>query len=147
MAERTELMESLIKRLRLRIYDTDPIKNILDEDLEFTDDQLEGYILEALSNINEEEPRNNYRLDNFPKTSLLLDGAELFMFQARGLLHLRNQVSYSDAGFSVNLNDKSGHYQSWMQQKIVDYLRKLSDFKRGQVPRFRGLGSPMGWRW
>jgi hypothetical protein len=143
----SELMEGLIKRFRLRIYDTDPIKNILEGNLEFNDEQLEGYILESLANINEEEPRNNFRLEEFPKTSLLLDGATLFMFRARGLLHLRNQVSYSDAGFSVNLNDKSGHYQGWMQQEIVDYQRKLSDFKRGQVPRFRGLGSPMGWRY
>lgn len=146
MSETTPLMETLIERFRLRIYDTDPIKNILDGELEFTDPQIKGYILEALADINEEEPRNNYTLERFPKTSLLLDGAVLFMFQARGLLHLRNQVSYSDAGFSVNLNDKSGQYQSWMQQKIADYLRKLSDFKRGQVPRFRGVGSPMGWR-
>jgi hypothetical protein len=147
MSETTPLMESLIERFRLRIYDTDEVKNILEGTLEFTDPQIKGYILEALADINEEEPRNNYTLERFPKTSLLLDGAELFMFQARGLLHLRNQVSYSDAGFSVNLNDKSGQYQSWMQLKVVNYLRKLSDFKRGQVPRFRGLGSPMGWRY
>lgn len=140
-------MEELIKRFRNRIYDTDPIKNILVGDLDFSDEQIEGYIIEALYDINEAEPRTSLRIETFPKTSLLLDGALIFMLQAKGLLHLRNQVSYSDAGFSVNLDDKSGHYAQWMAQSIASYREKLKEFKRSRVPRFRGVDSPMGWWW
>ena len=138
-------MITLVERLRLRIYDTDPLLNILDGKLDFTDEQLQGYIIEALYDINEAEPQTRYKLDRFPKTSLLLDGAMIFLLQSKGLLHLRNQISYSDAGFSVNLDDKSGNYAQWMAQLASSYAMKLKEFKRAQVPRFRGVDSPMGW--
>lgn len=138
-------MNTLVQRFRNRIYDTDPLKNILEGKLDFTDSQLEGYIIEALYDINEAEPQTNLLIQGFPKTSLLLDGAMVFLLQSKGLLHLRNQVSYSDAGFSVNLDDKSGNYAQWMAQIQNTYLMKLKEFKRGRVPRFRGVDSPMGW--
>lgn len=139
-------LDTLVERLRNRIYDTDPLQNILSGKLDFSDKQLQGYIIEALYDINEAEPRTRLSVDRFPKTSLLLDGAMIFLLQAKGLLHLRNQISYSDAGFSVNLDDKSGNYAQWMAQLTNTYLMKLKDFKKSQVPRFRGVDSPMnGW--
>lgn len=138
-------MARLVERFRNRIYDTDPLKNILEGELDFTDAQIEGYITEAWYAINETEPRTNYPLQQFPRTALLLDGAMIYMLRAKGMLHLRNQVSYSDAGFSVNLNDKSGHYAQWMNQEVTLFYRELDKFKRAQVPRFRGVHSPLGW--
>ena len=139
-----EPMASYIRRFRNRIMDTDPLKNILnDYQLEFTDSQIAGFIEESWYLINEAEPRTSFRLERFPKTSLLLDGAMMMMLEARGLLHLRNQLSYSDAGFSVNLDDKSGHYAQWMAQKATLFYQDLKQFKRAQVPGFVGLGSPM----
>jgi hypothetical protein len=138
-------MEQLVPRFRIRILDTDPEKNTLLEDLEFTDDQVKGFIMEALHDINESEPTTSYPLEKFPKTSLLLDGAVCFALQARGLIQLRNQISYSDAGFSVNLDDKSGNYAQWLTMISTRYLNGVRDFKRSLVPRFRGVGSPMRW--
>ena len=139
-----EPMATYIERFRLKSLDTDPLKNILnDYQLEFTDQQIAGFIREAWYMINEAEPRTNFRLERFPKTSLLLDGAMLIMLEARGLLHLRNQISYSDAGFSVNLDDKSGMYAQWISQKATVFYQELKQFKRSQIPRFQGVGSPM----
>ncbi|MED4068625.1 hypothetical protein [Priestia megaterium] len=148
MAEETivypEPMSSYIQRFRNKVLDTDPLKNILnDYQLEFTDSQIAGWITEAWYMINETEPRTNYRLERFPKTALLLDGAMMVMLEARGLLHLRNQLSYSDAGFSVNLDDKAGHYAQWLAQKATLFYQELKQFKRSQVPRFYSVGSPM----
>lgn len=141
-------MTKLVKRFRNRILDLDPLENILKGELEFSDDRIEGFIVEALYDINEAEPRRqSFPLERFPKTSLLLDGAMVMMLQARGLLHLRNQVSYSDAGFSVNLDDKSGHYAQWLQQVASRYYQDRKEYKRSYMPRFRGVDSPMGWRW
>lgn len=140
-------MTKLIKRFRNRIMDNDAVLNVLKGDIEFSDEQIEGYIIEALYDINEAEPRRRtFTLQKFPKTSLLLDGAMVFMLQGRGLLHLRNQVSYNDAGFSVNLDDKSGFYAQWLGQVQAVYLRNLKEFKRSLIPRFRGVDSPAG-RW
>lgn len=139
-----EPMATYIERFRNKILDTDPLQNILnDYQLEFTDKQVAGFITEAWYMINEYEPRTNFRLERFPKTALLLDGAMMIMLEARGLLHLRNQLSYSDAGFSVNLDDKAGHYAQWLAQKATLFYQELKQFKRSQVPKFRSVGSPM----
>ena len=137
-------MAVLIKRLRNRILDVDPALNIITEDFEFSDKQLEGFIIEALYDINEAEPRRSrFTISNFPRTGLLLDGAMVFLLKARGLLHLRNQISYSDAGTSVNLDDKSGHYAQWAGQYEAQYRNDVREFKRTLVPRMRGIYSPM----
>lgn len=141
-----EYMQSYIRRFRLKIMDLDPIKNILnDQKEEFSDEEIAGFIEEAWYMINEAEPRTNHRLSRFPRTALLLDGAMLQMLEGRGLLHLRNQISYSDAGFSVNLDDKAGHYAQWLSNKATVFFQELKNFKRSQVPRFRGVDSPMRW--
>lgn len=144
--ERGKEMEILIKRFRNRILDQTPLQNILKGDLEFTDDQIEGFIIEALYQINEAPPRRRkFRIENFPVTGLLLDGAVVFMLKARGLLHLRNQISYSDAGTSVNVDDKSGYYAQWANAFEMKFLEDLKQFKRMLVPRMRGIHSPMRW--
>ncbi len=138
-------IDDLIPRFRIRVLDDNVEKNTLLEELEFTDEQVKGFIMESLYDINEYEPRTDFKLDGFPKTSLLLDGALVFALQARGLIQLRNQISYSDAGFSVNLDDKSGNYAQWLNMVSTKYLNNLKEFKRSIVPRFRGVGSPMRW--
>ena len=139
-------MDELVQRFRNRILDTDPLKNILTGQLEFTPGEIQGWITEAMYDINEAEPQTFFELSNFPKTGLLLQGALIFMLRARGLLHLRNQVSYSDAGFSVNLDDKSSNYAQWMMQELQIYSSDKKDFKRSRIPRFRGVCSPMNGR-
>lgn len=139
------VMSEMVSRLRLRIFDSDPLKNILTGGLEFNDEQLSGYIMEAYYDVNEAEPQSNIPFDVFPKTSLLLDGALVFLLRSRGLLHLRNQISYSDAGLSVNLDDKAQIYASWMTNEVQMYFNARKEFKRSMVPGFRGVTSPMRW--
>jgi hypothetical protein len=147
MAEETPLQEpmlSYVRRFRSRVLDNNPLKNVLNNyEEEFTENEIVGWVEESWYMINEAEPRTNYRLDNFPKTALLLDGAMMKMMEAKGLLHLRNQLSYNDAGFSVNLDDKSGFYAQWLSQKATVFFQDLKTFKRSKVPRFRGVDSPM----
>jgi hypothetical protein len=138
-------MPDLVQRFRNRILDNDPLQNILKGDLEFTDEAIEGFIVEAFYDINEAEPQTQCLLGQFPKTSLLLQGALIYMLSARGLLHLRNQISYNDAGFSVNLDDKAGYYAQWLSTAATTYFSDRRDFKRAQVPRFVGVPSPAGW--
>lgn len=142
----TEPMATYVSRFRRKILDNDPLKQILNNyQQEFSDDDLSGWITEAWYAINETEPQTSYALDQFPKTVLLLDGAILQMCEAKGLLHLRNQVSYNDAGFSVNLDDKFSAYAQWLTLKEQTYLTELTRFKR-RPPGFMGVGSPLR-RW
>lgn len=146
--ERSPMMNDLIRRLRLRLADIDPDLNTLYEKLENSDDVLEGYIIESLYDINEAEPRRkSFRLERFPKTALLLDRAVVFALDSQAILQLRNQLSYNDAGFSTNLNDKSPMYSQMAMQKMQQYKVDLKEFKRTLLPRMQGVGSPMRRRW
>lgn len=146
MAVTTEPMITYVRRFRGKILDTDPMLNTLnDSKLEFTDDQIAGWIEEAWYYINESAPPTRYSLEQFPRTALLLDGAMMMMMEARGLLHLRNQISYSDAGFSVNMDDKAGTYAQWMSNKASLFLSELKAFKRSRPPGFIGVASPLSW--
>lgn len=139
----TPEMTMLIKRFRLKILDLEPMENLLKGDLEFSDERIEGFIIEALFDINEMTPRTRYTIQKFPQTALLLDGALVQMLVAQGLLQLRNQVSYSDAGLSVNLNDKSGYYAQWLGQISAKYEEGKRRLKASIHPGFRGVNSPM----
>jgi hypothetical protein len=144
--EITEPMKSYIRRFRGKVNDNDPLLNILNNHQEeYSDEKIMGWIEESWYMINEAEPRTSYHLNNFPKTALLLDGAMMVMLESQGLLHLRNQISYNDAGFSVNLDDKAGHYAQWLAQKATVFLQDLKQFKRSRIPKFRGVDSPMRW--
>ena len=140
--ENNPVMKQLVERFRYKILDLDPLENILKGDVEFDDKRIEHFIIEALHDINETEPRTNISLQKFNRTGLLLDGAVIQMLKGRGLLHVRNQVSYNDAGFSVNVDDKSGYYAQWLGQLSADYMQKRKEFKMSMVPRFRGVDSP-----
>lgn len=142
----SEPMATYIQRFRLKILDADPLLNILNnQQQEFTDDQIGGWITEAWYLINETAPPTSYTLVQFPRTVLLLDGAMMMMLEARGLLHLRNQISYSDAGFSVNLDDKSAMYAQWLSNKASYFVTELRSFKRSKAPGFIGVASPLSW--
>jgi hypothetical protein len=146
MAVTTEPMVTYIRRFRGKILDNDPMLNVLNNNqLEFTDEQIAGWVEEAWYMINEAAPPSRYSLEQFPRTSLLLDGAMMMMLEARGLLHLRNQISYSDAGFSVNVDDKSGMYAQWLTNKATLFLSELKAFKRSRSPGFIGVNSPLSW--
>lgn len=142
----SEPMATYVRRFRNNILDNDPQLNTLLGSKAYTDTQLKGFIEESWYMINETEPRSSYSLEGFPKTVLLLDGALMKLLEAQGLLHIRNQISYNDAGFSVNLDDKSGHYAQWLASKATVFFQELRQFKRSRIPKFRGVGSPMG-RW
>lgn len=135
----------MVERLRLRLLDVDAALNILDGKLEFEDPRLEGFIREALDRSNDEEPRTNYGLGSFPNRTLLVQGAFVQALKARALLHLRNQVSYNDAGLSVGIEDKYAQYMQIAQGEEQEYQRMLARLKATEVPDIIGIQSPFGW--
>lgn len=138
-------MAKMVERLRLKLLDVDAALNLLDGKLEFEDRRLEGFIRESLEETNDEEPRSTYGLGNFPNKSLIVQGAFVHALKARSLLHLRNQVSYNDAGLSVGIEDKHGMYLQVAQLEDQKYQRMLQKFKSTEIPAFYGIDSPFGW--
>lgn len=141
------VMVALIGRFRSKVMDNNPLKQILNNfQQEFSDDEICGWITEAWYDINETEPQTFYAFDQFPKTALLLKGAIIEMCGGEGFLQLRNQVSYNDAGFSANLDDKSPAYEQWLSTFTQLYQAELTRFKR-KAPSFVGVGSPLRRFW
>lgn len=140
-----ETQNSLVTRMRARLLDIDPDLNILDEKLQFSDEQLLGYLEEARIQINEEPPMTYYNIYDIPVTGLLIQSAMIFALKARSLLHLRNQITYNDAGLSVGIEDKAMYYQQIASSEEASFRVALAKFKSTQAPGFYGIGSPLGW--
>ncbi len=143
-------MVSLFDDFRTEIYDCCPEKNILDDKKNVADARhVHRYFKRAVRDLNAGSPITNYTLVNFPDTGLLVEGAVVFFLIANGLLQLRNQLNYNDAGLTINMFDKSAMYQSWVQMLYSMYLQGKKSFKNSEITRsygagFYGIGSEFG---
>ena len=96
-------------------------------------------------------PRTNYTVEEFPDDSLLVTGAMIQSFIAEGILQLRNQTDYSDAGLSVSMFNKTTGYQGWAGFLVQTYMQDKREFKRGVIARsgggFIGIRSQFSQDW
>lgn len=95
---------------------------------ECTDSELAMYSMLALDDYNSTPPLiASVPFENHPSTGLLLLGAVTYYFMSKGILQLRNSLSYSDGGIAVNVWDKGPAYagnaqmfgQLWESKKIA----------------------------
>lgn len=131
----------LIEDLRAMLSDDDPSKNILNNREEmYSDTKLKLFLKMALRDINAGSPRSTYTFDTLPDADLAVIGAMIFIYISEGTLQLRNQVSYNDAGLSLNLFDKTGLYQGWASFLLQSYMAGKADLKRGVTASSYGAG-------
>ena len=146
-----EKMISLFKDFRTQVNDADAELNILnDKKIENSNIKILNYFKRAIRDLNSGAPITKYEITNFPDEGLLVEGAVIFYLMANGILQLRNQLNYNDAGLAVGLFDKTGQYQSWAQFLLQTYLQNKMAFKQGEVARslnagFLGIGSEFGY--
>lgn len=139
--EEREKMASLFDDFRTEIYDCCPEKNILDDKEHVADARhIHRYFKRAIRDLNTGTPITNYTIINFPDPGLLVEGAVVFFLIANGLLQLRNQLNYNDAGLTISMFDKSAMYQSWVQMLYNMYLQGKQSFKQTEVTRGYGSG-------
>lgn len=124
--------QELRRILRLFLNDT-PELNRLTSKYESSDDQLDLAIMLALDDYNVTTPLiGSITIENYPSLYLLLYGASIQLLRSNGILHSRNELSYSSGGMSVQIFDKTRHYQSWIAQFVTEYERKKAHFKIAQ---------------
>jgi hypothetical protein len=143
----------LLANLRAMLSDDDPTKNILNGQKEmYSDTKLSIFLDMACRDINSGSPRTIYALEEITDENLIIMGATIFACLAEGILQLRNNIDYNDAGLALAMFNKTGGYQSWYGLLLQNYLQSKMDFKRGVIPSsagagFRGIGSQFHQDW
>lgn len=142
-----EALTLLINSFRTQMNDVEPELNILNgKRLQYTDSRVVRFLVEGLKDINRGSPKTTYTLYDCPDSDLLVRASAITALIAEGILQLRNQVDYSDSGFSVGLFNKTGGYQGWAGFLLQTYLQDKREFKNSIIPRsqnsgFVGVGS------
>lgn len=122
--------EEYIDRLRRFVRDREELNRLLDFEKESEDKDLKIALESALDEINGFPPIiKHWSFDEFPYPSLLLRGAAIWLLESAGIMKSRNRLQYQDGGTSVNVNDKAGEYQSWIQNFTQKYFQRLKQFK------------------
>lgn len=82
-------------------------QNLLLDKAEFTDTFIELCMQMAVSDFNSMQPiAITAPLNNFPSMSILLYGTCYFMFNGRAALAARNNLTYSDGGLQIPVEEK-----------------------------------------
>ena len=106
-------MANLLSSDEVREYLSDyPETNLLLDKEEFGDVYINLCMELAVSEYNTVPPSSKVDLLMFPSKSLLLFGTCWQMFQGRSALMARNQLSYSDGGLQIPVEEKYELYSN-----------------------------------
>lgn len=149
--EEKKVAIELFEDFRTQVLDFAAEENILNEEqIENSNVRIDRYFKRAIRDLNSGTPITRYSIFDFPDKGLLVEGAVIFYLISQGILQLRNQLDYSDAGLSIGMFNKTGQYQSWAQFLLMGYMQAKQDFKRSVLPSspnagFVGIGSEFGY--
>jgi hypothetical protein len=121
-------LNAFVQMVRLFLRDS-PELNRLIAGVESSDRQIVWAIYDALDDFNTTPPFTRCDLSNYPSKSLLLRATTIALLESVGLLQTRNQLSFSDGGIQVGVNDKTPFIQSWLQLFRNSYEEKKQRIK------------------
>lgn len=111
--------------VRLYIKD-DPANNYLLTGEEFSDERIALAMEMAVDTFNIVTPITSFISENFPSKALLLYGTLANLYTGQAGLAARNQMSYSDGGISLPIEERFQLYQSMAAQ----YGQQFSDLSK-----------------
>lgn len=149
------MYEDIIDAVRIRCADDEAIKNFLYKHEErMTDEQIIRFAKEATRDCNSGVPKTKCTTAQIYKfnSELIVSGIIIFYLLSKGILHLENQIDFSDSGLSISLFNKTGLYQSWYGSLVQGYAKDKQDFKDSILPSspnagFYSIGTEFGMRW
>ena len=146
-----EKLADLINSLRIQIGDKVASKNILNGGKqEYTDSELEDFLKEGVKDINRGRPKLSYTIYDLPDDDLIVKSAMFIWMFAEGIVQLRNQLDYSDSGFTISMFNKTSGYQSWASLLLQTYMMDKTEFRQSQIINangnagFYGISSEFG---
>lgn len=121
-------LDRFVQQIRTFMRDY-PELNRLVSGVESSNRQIIWAIFDALDEFNTEPPFTSFALENFPSKHLLVRMTVISLLQSIGLLMTRNQITFSDGGITVGINDKTPLIQSWLQLFMNSYEDKKKKLK------------------
>lgn len=131
-----------IGQVRMALYDTSPQMNTLLDDLQFSDIVIARCIQRAVDDWNEMPPMLSRRLtvSEFPYRSNLCNGAVAHVLNMAALRYNRNQMRHSNAGLTIDDNDKGMSYMQIASNFMQDW-RGWVQTKKNQLNMLQCMGS------
>lgn len=115
---------------QVREYISDyPEANLLLDEKEFTNTFIELCMVLATSEFNAVNQRTNFSVENFPSMSLLLMGTVWQMFLGRSTLMARNNLTYTDGGLQIPVEEKYELYKNIADNFGSQFLNTASRLK------------------
>ncbi len=122
------VLDSLVQYVRSFTRDYPELNRLISGE-ESSNRQIVWAILDTLDDFNTTPPFTHFSLGNFPSRSLFVRGTVISLLQSIGLLQTRNQLSFTDGGIQVGINDKTPFIQSWLTMFMNSYESKKERIK------------------
>jgi len=117
-------MNEMIAYVRLYMRDF-PELNRLTAGYENSPRMIAWAIADALDDWNTTPPFiGAASIESFPSQSLLCRGAVINLLESVGMLQMRNQLTFSDGGITVSVNDKAPMIMQWVSMMKASYEDK-----------------------
>ncbi len=107
----------------------DSISNHLIDGVEFTDARINLAKKLALGTLNTTPPFSSYTEESLNHPTMLLQGVLWHLYQGQVALAARNQMSYSDGGLTIPIEERYQYYIQLAQQFEQDFKTTLKNFK------------------
>ena len=125
----TARMNEMVQYVRTYTRDF-PELNRLCQGYESSPRMIAWAIIDALDDWNTTPPfLGSVDITNFPSRHLLCRGAVISLVESVALLQMRNQISFSDGGISVSVNDKAPMLMQWINMMKGSYEDKKVKMK------------------
>ncbi len=113
----------VITRDQVRMFLRDRAdRNILLDDVQFTDDELNFATEMATEAFNAVTPQSAFTASSFPNKYILLIGTVRFLLNSESFLQIRNQASYQDGDVApIGVSDKMAAYAQLAQQLKAEW--------------------------
>lgn len=121
-------------------------KNILLDEVQFTDDEANLAAEMAVSAFNAVTPQTYFTPVNFPEhlKYILLIGTARFLMMSEAFLQIRNQANYQDGDVQgIGLDDKQAAYANLAQviKAEFDELTRNVKMQNNMESMYKGFGS------
>lgn len=126
---RKQSLEQFVGGVRLFLRDFKELNRLISGE-ESSNRQIVFAIADTIDDFNTTPPLlTPVGFVNFPSRSLLLRGTVATLLESVGMFQTRNQLSFSDGGMQVGINDKTSYLMSWIQLFRGRYEKKTQDLK------------------
>ena len=126
-------MSGLLTADQVREYISDyPEANLLLDREEFSNTFIELCMDLGISEFNSISPRSAFAPGNFPSKSLLMLGTLWQMFLGRSALMARNNLSYSDGGLQIPIEEKYELYKNLADTYRAQFMETAMRLKISQ---------------